>query len=149
MLCRLYECGRKEDYRQNVRFLFDLLSILLSQPFRDPGIKRTICQGCSDILIPGSTTTVRVKSQSQLHPGYEFSLLIFIDCRILVPWSCHDLYVYWLWYISSYSSTSARSCSCQSISSTNRSSHFRIQSACTESSSLASSYIRVRSSSAM
>jgi ribonuclease P protein subunit RPR2 len=30
--------------------------------FRDPGVKRTLCKGCDEVLIPGRTARVRVKS---------------------------------------------------------------------------------------
>ena len=36
---------------------------LMPRPTSDPAVKRTICKGCNTILIPGSTVSVRVKSE--------------------------------------------------------------------------------------
>lgn len=30
-------------------------------PYRDPTVKRTMCKGCSAVLVPGVTCTVRIK----------------------------------------------------------------------------------------
>jgi hypothetical protein len=35
----------------------------MHRPVSDPAVKRTICKGCDTILIPGSTASVRVKSE--------------------------------------------------------------------------------------
>ena|ERR1700722_4823171 len=32
--------------------------------FRDPTVKRTLCKGCSTVLVPGATAYVRVKGSS-------------------------------------------------------------------------------------
>lgn len=34
-----------------------------NKSYRDPAVKRTLCKGCSTILIPGSTATVRTKCE--------------------------------------------------------------------------------------
>lgn len=45
--------------------------------YRDPSVKRTICKGCNEVLIPGITATVRVKSKSEL-------LFIYFD-KLNIP----------------------------------------------------------------
>ncbi|KAJ7187924.1 RNAse P, Rpr2/Rpp21 subunit, partial [Mycena filopes] len=56
--------SRKMDVHDLSKFYINSMKTVANKTMvkMDPAVKRTLCNGCNIVLVPGSTATVRVKS---------------------------------------------------------------------------------------
>jgi len=56
----------------------------------DPSIKRTICKACNAVLIPGLTSSVRIRGKRQKH-----LVITCIQCKTLKRFVCNSKHKLW------------------------------------------------------